>query len=418
MLKTAVLLSSLFPLVAIAGCDDDSGSGPAVDLSVPQDLAAPDLAPLPPPPGIKLIDISNPADLTPEGRFALLQDMESPLGDIYIYDVFLDKLDRRGSAANPDPAMGNLDLGSPIVPQGVFGLSADTSRIVGTHGSPQQAAFLDSDGWHHLGQLGGTAVCPGSSGNIDDQGSATVGWDISDDGKVIVGMAWDSCAAAKAIRWTDQGGGLGVFTALTSAGKAYNRATKVSSDGTIAGGWFDTASVDRSPAVWRADGSIIKLDPTGQVIGEVLAISADGQAVAGPWNDATGNNGFYFTQAGGVKLLPLLPNSQPSDQVFPNAIAAGGELIFGGAGDQTGLGNPMRAWVWTASNNKIQLLQDLVTLEGFTIPTNLVLATVQASSDDGSIVLGTTLDMDPSLPVPKQRSFVLRMPVSVYSRTD
>ena len=31
-----------------------------------------------------------------------------------------------------------------------------------------------------------------------------------------------------------------------------------------------------------------------------------------------------------------------------------------------------------------------------------------------SVLLGTTLDMDPSLPMPKQGTFPLRMPVSAY----
>jgi hypothetical protein len=197
-------------------------------------------------------------------------------------------------------------------------------------------------------------------------------------------------------------------------GRAYNRATKVSADGHIVGGWFDTTMVDRSPAIWRADGTVIALDPTGMVIGEVLALTADGHYAAGPWNDTNGNNGFYWSQLGGVKMLPLLADAMPSDQVFPNAIAADGNLIFGGAGDLTGLGNVVRAFVWTGRDNRIRLLQDLVTQQGYTLPPNTILSNVMAASVDGSVVVGQTLDLDPALPLPKQRSFMLRMPLSAY----
>src|SRR5262245_61457735 len=76
------------------------------------------------PPGIKYLDVSNVADVTPDGRYALLQDMESPMGTVLVYDAYLDKLDMRGAASNPDPAMGDTTKGTPNPPQGAFGISA------------------------------------------------------------------------------------------------------------------------------------------------------------------------------------------------------------------------------------------------------------------------------------------------------
>jgi len=404
-------------LAWLTGCGDDTQptaqpDAPMADSAAIDAAASPDAIAVPPN-GLKLIDISNIADLTGDGRYALLQDMESPMGTVYVYDSYLDHLENRGSAANPDPAMGDTTRGTPPPPQGAFGMSADTSRIVGTHGMPLQAAFLAQSSWHDLGMFT-TPICPGDPTNVDDGGSAGSGWDISDDGKTIVGMAWNTCAGAKAVRWTETSAGQGTFTELQSMGRAYNRATKVSADGHIVGGWFDTTMVDRSPAIWRADGTVIALDPTGMVIGEVLALTADGRYAAGPWNDTNGNNGFYWSQLGGVKMLPLLADAMPSDQVFPNAIAADGNLIFGGAGDLTGLGNVVRAFVWTGRDNRIRLLQDLVTQQGYTLPPNTILSNVMAASIDGSVVVGQTLNMDPALPMPKQRSFMLRMPLSAY----
>jgi hypothetical protein len=151
------------------------------------------------------------------------------------------------------------------------------------------------------------------------------------------------------------------------------------------------------------------------VIGEVLGLSADGKMAAGPWNDATGNNGFYWTQADGVKKLPQLATFQPSDQYFPNAVTADHQMIFGAVGDQNGLGSPMQAFVYTAKDNKIRVLQDLVTQQGYSLPANISLANVVAVSTDGTFVLGLTLDNDPMLPFPKQGVFVLHMSLSAYN---
>src|SRR5262245_40598295 len=186
-------------LYILTGCGDDTQpmTQPDAPVTPMPDAAAPD-ALEPPPAGIKYIDISNVADLTGDGRYALLQDMESPMGTVYVYDSYLDRLDNRGTAANPDPAMGDTTRGTPPPPQGAFGFSADTTRIVGTQGAPLQAAFLANGTWHGLGMFT-TPICPSSDpNNIDDLGSAGSGWDISDDGKTIVGMAWNTCAGTKA----------------------------------------------------------------------------------------------------------------------------------------------------------------------------------------------------------------------------
>ena len=407
-----LILVPLLSSASLTSCSDDT-------IPMTKDKATADLAlsAMPvlamdaalPPAGIKYLDVSNLTDMTPDGRLTLLQDMESAEGNVYVYDAYLDKLEFRGSAANPDPAMGDTTKGRPNPPQGVFGISADGRRIVGTQGAPLQAAFLASDGWHPLGQYT-TPICPPSDpANISDLGSAGSGWDISDDGRTIVGLAWSTCAETRAVRWTETDAGQGTFTELQFMGRKYSRATKVSADGTIVGGFFQ-ASAARSPAIWRADGTIIALDPTGMVVGEVFALSADGKIATGNWNDTDGNHGYYWTEAGGVKMLPPLADASPFDKVWPNAIAAEGQLIFGSSGDWTGLGNVPRAFVWTAQDNKIQLLQDVVAKQGITLPANLTFSTVYGASPDGSVIVGQTLESDPNRPSRKQRSFWMRLP--------
>ena len=366
------------------------------------------------PSGLELIDISNPADLTSDGHYALLQDFESVNGDVYRYDSLTATTLKLGDAANPDPAKGDTSMGTPLVAQPATRFSADTTRVVGTHGAPLQAAFLTQGKWRDLGGLAGQTGCPGAQGNIDDLGTRSAGWDISGDGKTLVGMSWEGCGGAKAIRWVDDGTPAGVFTTLEFSGKSFNRATRVSADGLTAGGFVDSDMADRTPAIWAANGKITVLDPTGVAIGEVLAMSDDGKVAAGPWNDATGNGAFLWTVAGGVKMLPKLATFQVFDQVFPNAVAANGQLVFGASGDPNGNGSPVQAFVCTTKDGKVQLLEDIVLQHGFTLPPNVHLANVIDASNDGSVLLGTTLDMDPALPFPKQRAFLLRLPVAAY----
>src|SRR5262249_59947924 len=93
------LVPSLF-VASLTGCHGAPSTGEPSDTGTP-----PDGSDMAQPPGIKFIDVENAADLTPEGRFALLQDFESVDGDIYVYDSHADQLEKRGTAANPDPAM-------------------------------------------------------------------------------------------------------------------------------------------------------------------------------------------------------------------------------------------------------------------------------------------------------------------------
>jgi hypothetical protein len=362
-------------------------------------------------PALWLVDVSNPTDLTPDGSRALLQDFESAKGDVYVYDVATKALDKRGDASNPDPANGDPNVGTPLPPQPALGLSADASRIVGTHGAPLAMAIFEKGAWKDLAPPAGFSPCPGDPSNLDDKGSAAAGWDLTADGHTLVGMAWNGCGHSEAVRFDEA---KGAAVALEFAGVKYARATKVADDGSLVGGFVDSASVDRSPALWDAAGHVTKLDPPGTAVGEVLAIAPDGSAAAGSWNDANGNAGFVWTKAGGVEKLPPLADAMPADQVFANAVTAGGVLVFGGAGDWNGLGNTMRAFVWKRAGGTIAKLGDVAAAHGLVLPENVVLASVIAASADGSVLLGTTLDLDPKLPFPKQRSFVLRLPTSAY----
>jgi hypothetical protein len=142
------------------------------------------------------------------------------------------------------------------------------------------------------------------------------------------------------------------------------------------------------------------------VVGEVLSMSPDGTMAAGVWN----LDGFTWTKAGGVVDIGKLPNAQPTDQAFLNAIADNNLLVVGGCGDPNpgGLGNPIAAIVWTKAKG-MRALQDIVTAKGLAIPNGYALTNVMGASADGSVLLGYATDAQYGT-----HNFVLRLPASTY----
>lgn len=337
--------------------------------------------------GIAFLPFNLPIDLTPDGRIALLQDGASREVDLYFFDTRSGKLELKAHAGDP-----LSDFATGISSGG---------RISALHGTPAQPGlWTEGKGWLDLGSP--YRGCPGAG-----LGGA---WDVSADGKVTVGLLWNGCAA-EAFRWTDASG-TGVFTRLQVLGSRpgstapSNRATVVSDDGRIAAGFAEKVPVDRWPAVWRVDGTgmLLPLPSNGRedAPGEVLSITSDGRVVAGTWN----GDGFYWSMKEGTVNIGKCPTSLPSDPTYPNAIAAGGHLIFGGCGDAF-FTVPV-AFVWTAAEG-MKALQDIATAHGVVIPPGYLLANVMAASADGSVLLGTAFDANFNTV-----SFVMRLPVTAY----
>ena len=331
---------------------------------------------------LAIVELGLPVDLTPDGATALIQDLGSSVGDVYTYDTASAQLQLLTSVGD-----ASRDLATAI---------SATGRVTALHGVPVEAGLFSTGGdWLDLASSFG-------SGCDQDHGSA---WDVSADGSIVVGLMWNVCAT-QAFRWTDDGGaGTTLLLDLlgASAGPLVNRATVVSDDGSVAAGFASNDPLDRSPAVWRPDGSGFLLDPTNvDVPGEVLSVSADGSFLAGIW----GTDGFLWTEQGGRVDLGKPAVSLPTDPCYPNAIAAGGDLVFGGCGDPF-LSLPV-AFVWTPSQG-MRALADVVTASGLEIPAGLTLSSVLASSNDGTVVLGAAVDETMT-----QKTFVLVLPAAAY----
>jgi uncharacterized membrane protein len=331
-------------------------------------------------PMLVFVDIVGQRGLTANGGIALLQDFVSPTNDVYFYDTASGEL--------------TLETNTGDFEHPVTGIAGDGSRIVGFYGMPIGAAlWSQAEGWTSLGSVFDAGCSPDEGG----------GWAIDDDGHVAVGLLWDECNAT-AFRWTDASDA-GVFTILdnlTGYDAGSNRASVVSGDGQTIAGFCQTPMLDRTPAVWHADGTGFLLDQLQVAPGEVLSISADGTTMAGILN----LEGFVWTQDGGMIDIGKFPGSLDTDSTYPNAIAANGQLVFGGCGDAFNEG--VQAFVWTVDGG-MRNLQDIVTDGGLSVPDGYVLSNVIAASRDGTLLLGSSVDSRMNT-----RTFVLRLPVSAY----
>lgn len=367
-------------VAALGACGSDEQLPPAdPDASAPP----PDAAPVG---GLTLYDYAIAVDVSPDGTVALFEDFSTGMATLARHDTTT-------GAAQPSILLG--DPGRTLA-TGI----ADSGRISAYYGEPVEAAVWDPTAeWLPI-------VNPFAAGCDQDLGA---GFDVSADGHVVVGLVWNGCTP-QAFHWTDANG-TGVLTLLDVLGSValagpvaapVNRATVVSDDGEVVAGFAATAVLDRTPARWLADGTGTLLAPDAEAPGEVLSISADGAVLAG----VQGDDGFRWTEATGLTLLPRLAGSEPTDRVFPNAMSADGTLIFGGVGDSFLSLNPT-AFVYSEADG-MRALADVATAAGVDLGGE-VLTSVLGVSADGTVIIGTSHDADFA-----NHTYVLRVPATAF----
>jgi hypothetical protein len=345
-----------------------------------------------------IVDKGTPVDITPDGTAAIFWDYLSTDGDTYVWDVAAKTLIFETTTGPtfrdfPTAVSSNLEITALYSEPVAAGLWTQTKE------------------WRRLGSL--FAEGCGIDPNDEELGEIGGAWDISADGSVVVGLIWDGCVA-KAFRWSEVEGTRD-FRTLEEVGAVRegltrspnSRATVVSDDGKVAAGWVETAIVDRWPTLWNTeDGTGTKLTTTAftdDSPGEILAISADGKSACGVWNQ----NGFVWTEAGGVVATGALENVLPNEPTFANAITADGALVFGASGG--GFFGTPQAFVWSADKGMRRLV-DIANAAGANIADTLILGNVLGASSDGTVLIGTLLDADFN-----QKAFVLELPASAYA---
>ncbi|HRE87538.1 MAG TPA: hypothetical protein PK095_00235 [Myxococcota bacterium] len=370
----------------------------AEDTDVAGDTSTSDTDVLEPLVEFAIMAKGTPVDITPDGGAAIFWDNTSQQGDTYVYDV-------SARTFTLETTTGPTFRDFPTA------VSANL-EITANYGLPVSAGlWTQSKEWRRLGSL----FAEGCGIDPDDQTAGDIGaaWDISADGSIVVGLIWDGCTA-KAFRWSEVDGARD-FRTLEEVGSVRedttrgpnSRATVISDDGAVAGGWVETSMVDRWPTLWDtttgAGTRLSSTDFTEDSPGEILAISPDGKAACGVWNQ----NGFVWTEAGGVVPTGALEGVLPSEPTFANAIVGDGDLVFGASGG--GFFGVQQAFVWSPTRGMRRLV-DIANAAGAEIPETLTLSNVLGASNDGTVLIGTLLD-----DAFAERSFVLKLPLSAYT---
>ena len=166
-------------------------------------------------------------------------------------------------------------------------VSRDGAAIAGTafDGRVSQAAIWQRAAeWRLLG-----SIVPNAQ-PCDDLLSSS--WDSSDDGKVIVGLAWNGCTIARAFRWEESTGMVDLGSTVEGRG---SRANGVSGDGKVVVGWQDT--LVRQGARW-VDGKQVLFRGPGPdgLVGEAQAANRDGSIIVGQTCEFAGGANLFANQ--------------------------------------------------------------------------------------------------------------------------
>jgi uncharacterized membrane protein len=208
---------------------------------------------------------------------------------------------------------------------------------------------------------------------FDTCGSTSSAYDISGDGKQVVGLAWIGCNA-RGFRWTE-GVGMEMLEKLELGN---NRCSAISSDGAVMGGFAQVGGfIDRTPAVWAADTSGEIWNPA--MLGEINGLNNDGSVQLGTGTTSGFSTAFMNSQATGLLNLGSL---QPNWAASAYAISEDGKTIVGF--DHQGLGR--KAWILNATSHSFTSMQAKLTSLG--IPGVPHLDVALACSDSGRTIVG------------------------------
>jgi probable HAF family extracellular repeat protein len=266
------------------------------------------------------------------------------------------------------------------------GVSGDGRTIVGVvqdAGRINQAGlWLQRAEWRLLGSFSPTAVPCGSD--------LSAAYDVSRDGQVIVGLAWDGCALAHAFRWTASTGMVDLGSSVP--GKA-SLASGVSATGRAIVGYQEGATGYRQGARWL-DGHEELMPGADGFVGQARATNIDGSIVVGQvCRPALGSevdqSAWMWTAQDGTKCLPApnkIPSPGPSILVQANATSDDGQVI--GGGQNVGGSSDSNAVIWIGG--RPAYLKDFLRANGVpnAFSTWVNTGEITGISPDGRILVG------------------------------
>jgi len=253
-------------------------------------------------------------------------------------------------------------------------VSDDGTTVLGTITDPDTGAYVAAiwtaaDGWVSLGYLPDAAPC-----------GLSTAYELSADGTVATGLAWDGCNALGFI-WTEATG----MVPLEELANGVNRASVVSADGSLIGG-FAQGSFSRTPVFWldTTEGTLLD-PPDGDHVGEIHGISDAGTLLLGTWRPASDPRGLATSWT--------YPDLVPKQLGAGSALPGWEGIPMDISDDETIVGFDIistirRAWIMPQGDAPLLGLETWVTDHGGFIPDGMTLAVCQAISTDGSAIIG------------------------------
>lgn len=264
------------------------------------------------------------------------------------------------------------------------GVSGDGRTIVGwakdSGGIQQAAIWLRATEWRLLGSFGPSAT------PCDAFLSSAI--DVSRDGQVVVGQAYNSCASSHAFRWQESTGMVDLGSSV--AGRS-SVAHGVSGDGTVVVGGQTRADGFTQGAKW-VDGRQELIPGPDAFVGTAMAANNDGSLVVGricrpPF--AADQSAWMWRAQGGTTCLPA-----PSRLVSPGpviileaaATSDDGQVI--GGSQNVGGSVDSNAVIWI--NGQPAYLKEFLQANGLpdAFRTWVNTGTITGISPDGRILVG------------------------------
>ena len=172
----------------------------------------------------------------------------------------------------------------------LIGSALDANRV------EHAAVWTPSNEWQLLGSVrAGAQPCDRLLSNA---------FGGTDDGKVVVGLAWDGCAYARAFRWEASTG----MVDLGSANGGSTRANGISNDGKVVVGWRTHPTGFRQAAKWVAGREELIEGPT-DLLGEANAVNSNGTIIVGggcdPYAIVVSSPAWVWRADTGVTCYPV-----------------------------------------------------------------------------------------------------------------
>ena len=296
-----------------------------------------------------------------------------------------------GPAWRWTPSTGVVNIGSISQTAAV---SRDGRTIVGTANDPNGIGYAAI--WQN-GKEWLTLPAPANARVLD--GKTTVGYSVSGDGSVIVGLAYVRPNRVEGFRYDVNTGTVPLGT-LTGG---RSRASVVSGDGQVIAGWDDLTGRGSGKGFWYGtlwwDGMQRLMNPFN-AIGQVEGVNHNGSALVGRGYPQAPTHAFRFTSWDGhVEDLGALkrdesgigigggPANGYEDTAIALAVSDDGNVVVGTSGYQP----PTEAFVWTPQT-KTAKLSEYLTSKGIAGHESWTLITATDISPDGKIIAGTGIN--------------------------